>query len=56
MEGLEDITNFFSLNTSSGLDNDDNVTHQETVDEALLQIMKKLNFRARDRAAVFKHR
>ena len=57
MEGMEDITNFFAGVTSSAtdeaLENDGNAA---VFDRKKLEIIRKLNFRAKDPATVFRHR
>lgn len=55
MEGMEDITNFFSGVNTNSLD-EDQEKEKEQLDRKLLEIMKKLNFRHRNPGAVYRHR
>lgn len=48
MEGLEDMANFFQAEADG--------SPTKEVDEQLLQIMRKLDFRSRDFKQVFQHR
>ncbi|TNV84982.1 hypothetical protein FGO68_gene6490 [Halteria grandinella] len=57
MEGMEDITNFFSgINTNALDDDEDAEKDKDQIDRKQLEIMKKLNFRHRDPGAVYRHR
>jgi hypothetical protein len=54
MEGMEDITNFFTAAANPAGDGE--ISQAEQIDRKKLEIIKKLNFRNRDLSMVFKHR
>lgn len=58
MEGMEDITNFFSgINTNAMDENDEDAEKdKDQIDRKQLEIMRKLNFRHRDPGTVYRHR
>lgn len=59
MEGMEDISNMFANAGNGSIDSDrqnPDGSKPEQVDRKKLEIMKKLNFRARDHMMVYKHR
>lgn len=53
MEGMEDITNFFTGVATPG--EGENLP-PEVLDRKKLELIKKLNFRAREPSMVYKHR
>ncbi len=57
LEGMEDISNFFSGTSPTN----HAVSHNEgskkmEIDRKMLEIMKKLNFKQRDKVSIFRNR